>query len=156
MSWKFKATRRAILGCGRRALPGKPGPFHHPLRRRPEPELLVQRVCVLRVEDPAPLRVRAVVDHLAEELHAEAAATVLREHVDVAQIRDRRAVADGPGEADLAGAVVEPDDPRRLTHEALLLLPGPPGRPVGVVADEVVDGVHVDPVAVVVDLEAAG
>ena len=65
-------------------------------------------------------------------------------------------VADRAREPDLPLAFVETDDTGRLSDEVLHHLARPTGRPVGVVRDEVVDRVDVDPVDVVVELEALG
>src|ERR1700712_3964578 len=56
------------------------GPLHAALARRREAEAAVEGVHVLRVQDPAQVRVRAVLDRLAHELDAEPAAAVLRQH----------------------------------------------------------------------------
>ena len=58
--------------------------------------------------------VRAVVDHLADELDAEPAAAMLRQDVDVGEVDVRDSVGRGPAEADLAAVAVEADDPLRL------------------------------------------
>ncbi len=94
-----------------------------------------------------------VLDHLAHERLAEAAAAVVGEHVDVREVRDREAVGDGAAEADLALAVVEADDACCLVDQPILRLPGAPGRPVALLAEEAVHLGAVDPRCVVVELE---
>src|SRR5918992_592322 len=129
--------------------------LHQTIGGRPEAELLVQLARVGSVQDPTLVGERAVLDHLPDEFHPETPTPKLGEHVNVREVGHRGAVRDRPRESDLTLAVVEAHDPGRLAHEPLLLLAGPPGCPVGVVGDEVVDGVDVDPVAVVVDLKPA-
>jgi hypothetical protein len=71
-------------------------------------------VGVARVQEPLLVGPRASLDHLADELFAQAAAAELGEDVDVRQIDDRDAVREGAGEADLAPVGVEADDAARL------------------------------------------
>jgi len=75
-------------------------------------------VHVARVEDPAAVRARAVVDHLAHELDAETAAAALVEHVDVGEVNESaRVELDRTGEADLAVAEVSPHALRVLRRK---------------------------------------
>ena len=67
-------------------------PLHCALVRA-EAELLVQRVRVARVQHPAAVGVRPVLDDLAHELDAEPAAAALVEHVDVGEVDEARADA---------------------------------------------------------------
>src|SRR6476659_871752 len=53
------------------------GALHAALRRGGEAEARIEPVHVLRVQDPAQVRVGAILDGLAHELDAEAAAAVL-------------------------------------------------------------------------------
>src|SRR5262245_46232277 len=106
------------------------------------------------VEHPAHVGVRATLDHLADELDAEPAAAVGRQHVDVGEVHHRDAVAGRTAEAGLLTAVVEADHAPRLADELLLDGVRPAGRPVRVLGDEAVDGGDVDPGRVVVQLEA--
>src|SRR5262249_58529772 len=60
--------------------------FHDALGRRVEPDLPVEPVRVARVQDPPDAGVRAVLDRLAYQPHAEPPAAVLREDVDVGEV----------------------------------------------------------------------
>ncbi len=84
-----------------------------------EVELAVEVVRVARVQCPAQSGVRAVVHHLADELHGESAPAVLGQHVDVGEIDQRDAVRKCSREADLSIAVVDADDALRLADEPL-------------------------------------
>src|SRR6185312_4488824 len=116
--------------------------------------LPVERVRVGRVEQPLHVRVRAVVDHLPDELLPQSAPAVLREHVDVREVGDGEPVAERAAEADLAVAVVEPDDTRGLAHEALLRLPRSAGRPIRLLGQEAMHLADVDAGHIVVELDA--
>ncbi len=54
---------------------------------------------VRRVQHPAPVRARPVVDHRPNDRLAESHATVIRQHVHIGQVCGR-AIAECPGEAD--------------------------------------------------------
>ena len=122
-----------------------------------EAELLVQAVCVCRVQDPAPPGVRTLFDREPHELDAEAAAAVLGEDVDVCEIHEPRVGGvDRAGVADLrAVRRVEADIARRALDQPIHHVAATPGRPVGLLGDEPVDRLAVDPARVVVELVAA-
>src|SRR5256885_673493 len=136
------ARTRLADAEGRLAL--RPGPLHRALRRLAEPELPIETRRVARVQHPTQLGVRAVVDGLANELDAETAASILLEHVNVCEVHERDAVGEGAREADLPVAVVEADHALRLPNEPLDDLARPSFRPVGLVREVIVNGVHVD------------
>ena len=122
---------------------------------RLESEARVETVRVARVQEPAAVRVRAVLDHLADELDAEAAAAALVENVDVGEVEEAAAVELGrAGEADLAAVVVEADDADAAVDQRVLLLARAARGPVRVGAEVRVDGVAVDPGRIVVELVA--
>src|SRR3954447_11549336 len=129
------------------------GTLHAALGRGGEPEARVQAVRVLGVQDPAQLRVGAVLHGLAHELDAEPATPVLRQHVDVEQPRIGGVVRGHAAEADLAVAVVEADEARCVVDQVLHRRERASERPVRVLADVAVHGRDVDPVAVVVELD---
>src|SRR5690606_26233847 len=95
-----------------------------------------------------------VVEHALHQPHAEAAAPVRFEHVDIADVRERRAVGDDAGEADLlTGLLVVEPDAERAADRALDGLAGDALRPVR--AGEVgVDRRRVEPGGVVGNGEA--
>ena len=82
----------------------------HLVARLPEAELAVERMRVRRVQQPLDVGVRPVVDHLAHELLAEAAAAVLGTHVDVGEVRDREPVREARQKPICVAVVVEADD----------------------------------------------
>src|SRR5260370_37570581 len=87
-------------------------PFHQP-HVRAEPELLVQRLHIARVQHPATACEGAVLDDLRHELDAEATATILLEHADVREIDEAGRVAiHGARKPDLAAVFLGPDNAR--------------------------------------------
>ncbi len=72
------------------------------------------------VQEPLRLGERPFVDAEADELDAQATATVLLEHVDVREVGLRVAVRERSREADLAALVVETDDPRGVVDQLVL------------------------------------
>src|SRR5262245_41728905 len=129
-----------------------PVALHHPLGGCREAELAVEGVRVRRVQEPAAPGVRSAVDALAHELDAQTASPELRQDVDVREIRDM-AVGDRAGEPHLPPVQVQPDDARRPVDQLVLADSAPAGRPVRVIADELVDGHPVDAPGIVVELE---
>src|SRR5205085_11479226 len=119
-------THLALSALAR--LPGR-APLEHLVVRLVEPDLAIQRVRVLGVEDPAHAGEVAVLDHLAHEVLPQAAAAVLGQHVDVREVSDRDAVRGRATEADLPVAVVEPDDASRDVDQMLLCLARAADRP---------------------------
>src|SRR3954451_9728136 len=128
-------------------------PLHHLRARLAEAELAVERVHVGRVQEPACVSERAVLDHLAHELLPQPTAAVLLEDVHVREVDERSAVRRRAAEADLTVAVVEPDDARGAVDQAILCLARPARRPVAHLAEEAVLLVPVDAPLVVVQLE---
>src|SRR5205823_8058241 len=121
----------------------------------PEAELLVEGVRVARVQDPAPLRVRTVLDDLPHELDAEPETAELVEHVDVGEVHEAGGVAvHGAGEADLAAVAVEAHDAGARSDQLVLAFAGPALGPVGLAAEIGVDGLAVEAGRVVVELES--
>ena len=136
------ATRSRRSGCRSRACaawlddalaarldepkPDLDAALHHTLRRCVEADLAVERVRVARVQHPTDVLQRPALDHLAHELGAEAAAAVLGQHVDVREVDERDAVAEGAREPDLPVTVVETDDALRLTDQPLDVSRGRP------------------------------
>ena len=119
-----------------------------------EAELLVERVRIPRVEDPAAAGIRPVLDDLPDELDAQSVAAVLVEDVDVREVDEPRGVAvDRPREADLVAVLVEPDDVAARVDQLVLAPARPPLRPVRG-REEGVDRLPVEPRAVVVELVA--
>src|SRR3954453_21357644 len=76
---RVRARLALLLVVRRGALALALAALHEPLVR-PEAESLVERVGVARVEDPAAVGVRAVLDRLPHELDAEAVAAMRVEH----------------------------------------------------------------------------
>ena len=74
------------------------------------------------MQQPFEMRELAALDHLADELLPQPAASVLLEYVDVREVDERHAVGRRAAEPDLALAVVEADDPRRLVDQPVLRL----------------------------------
>ncbi len=99
--------------------------------------------------------VRPVLDCFGDELDAEPATAVLREHVDVRQIREGRVVRDRSREADQPLAFVKPDNARGLADQALDGLAWPPFGPVRLGRQEREDGIDIDASRIVVELEAS-
>src|SRR4029079_4937724 len=95
----------------------------------------------------------ALLDHLANELHAEPLPAVRREDVDVREIDERDAVRERAREAELALAVVDADDALRLVDQPRDDGEWPPFRPVRVVGEEVVNGCDCVSARIVVDLD---
>ena len=147
---------------GAKAVPGTATSCRSLARARPleqlvvrlgEAELAVERGACSSCAAATRAGERAVVDHLAHERLTEAAAAELRQDVDVREVGERDAVADRPAEADLALAVVEADDARRVPHQALLDVERPTRGPVALVAEVAVHLDEVDAFLVVVELE---
>src|SRR5438132_9802227 len=92
-------------------------------------------------------------DHLTHQLSAEAAPSVLGQDIDVREVHECHSVGERPRESDLPLGVVQADDPLRLAHETLHDLARPSLRPVGLIRQEVMDGVDVDAGGVVVEHE---
>ena len=113
-------------------------------RRRAEAEALVQRLRVPRVQQPAQLGKLASFDCLTYELDTQPSAAVLRQHVDVSEVRERVAVRDHSREADLRALEVQADNARRRSYELLHDLASPASCPVRLLGEVAVDGVHVD------------
>src|ERR1035437_6547447 len=108
---------------------------------------------VPRMEHPAAARVRPVLDDLAHERNAEAAASVFVQDIDVCEVDEARADAvAGGGEADLSAVLVEADDMVARIDQVVLQLARPSFRPVRLAADIGVYRVAVDPRAIVVQL----
>jgi hypothetical protein len=101
------------------------------------------------------LRGALPVDHLPHKLDTQSASAVGLEHVDVGQVAHRHAVADAPGEADLLAVQVEADHPPGAFDRADHPLAAAAPSPVGLLADEAVDRIDVQPLAVVIQLEAS-
>jgi hypothetical protein len=80
------------------------------------------------VQEPLAVGERRALHRLSDELRAEAAAAKIGQDVDVREVGDRDAVAEGTREADLAVARVEADDPRGLANRALDRLARPSSR----------------------------
>ena len=112
-------------------------------------------MCVPGVEQPPQVALGTLVDAGADELDAQPVTPVLPQDVDIGEVRHGRTVGDCPREADLTTVVVDADDALGFTDEPFLLVPRSARRPVRVVRHEVVDSFDVDPLAVVVDFEAA-
>ena len=94
----------------------------------------------------------APVDDLADDLLAEPAAAMLRQDVDVGEVRDRMPVRDGAREADLAPRVVDANNARRAADERLDRVAGPPLGPVRLLGQVAMHLVDVDTLDVVVQL----
>src|SRR6478609_5861535 len=110
---------------------------------------------VARVQHPAAVRIGPVVDHLADELHAEPAPAVLLEHVDVGDVDEAGCVAiDGTREADLAAVAIDPDDAVARVDQLVLALPRAAFGPVRLAAQIPVHRVAVEPCRIVVELVA--
>lgn len=99
---------------------------------------------------------RPVLDHLADELAAQAPPSIRREDVDVGEVHDGRPVRERTREADLPRAVIQPDNPRRVADQTTHDVMRPPLSPVRMVGEKIVDGVDVDSVDVVVEDEVLG
>ena len=113
-------------------------------------------MCVARVEVPEAVAGTWILDRLAHELDADATPAVWFEDEDVADPRHVRSVghhAAEPGERSVA--VVRGDHAGRLAHEPFDRVARAPADPVGLLGQEPVHRVHVDPVAIVVQLVAA-
>src|SRR4051794_203743 len=109
---------------------------------------------IARVQQPAKLGVRTVLDHLANELLADALTAVFRHDGDIRQIGQGLAVRERAGETDLAPVCIGADDTFGFGDEPGNHLARPPLSPVRVVREEGVDGVDVDSARVVVQLDA--
>ena len=94
--------------------------FERLVTRLCEPELPVEIVRVGGVQEPLRLRERPFVDAEADELDAQATATVLLEHVDVREVGLRVAVRERSREADLVAFVIEADDARGVVDQLVL------------------------------------
>ena len=90
---------------------------------------------------------------LADQLDADAAAPVGRDHEDVAEPRHVRPVRHDAAERDQRVAVVRGDHARRLPHESLDRLSRAAADPVRLLGQEPVDGVDVHARAIVVELQ---
>src|SRR5436853_5098153 len=106
------------------------------------------------MQQPREVGVRPALDHLANELDAEAATAELRQDVDVREIRECDAVRDRTTEADEPLAAIQPDHALRLAHEALHRLARTTDGPVRVGREKPVQLREVDARYVVVELEA--
>ena len=110
---------------------------------------------VARVQHPAPVGERPVLDDLADELDAEPGAAMALEDVHVGQVHEPCGVAvDRSGEADLSTVLVEADDVRARVDQLVLSLAAPSLCPVGLAPEVRVDGTPVEPGGVVVELVA--
>ena len=113
-----------------------PAALEHAVARLGEAELTVEVVRVAGVEVPLRPGERPFVDRETDELDAEAASTMLLEHVDVSEVRLHLPVRERPGEADLLVAVVKADDACRAVDEIVLdLYTRPPFGPVQTTSD---------------------
>jgi hypothetical protein len=108
------------------------------------------------VQDPAQLRIRAVLDDLTHECEAEPAAAVLGQHVHVREVHERDPVCERTRETDLPFAVVGPHHALRVAHKPLNDFVRTPLGPVRLVRQVVVNRRDVDPVRVVVELDGHG
>ncbi len=145
-------ARAAVEPARRLALHG--AALDEPLVRL-EAEPGVEPVRVARVEDPAAVGVRTVLDHLPDELDAETAALALVEDVHVGEVHEPPGVEGGrTREADLAPVAVEADHADTRVDELVLLCAGPARRPVRLGAEVCVDRIAVEPCRVVVELVA--
>jgi hypothetical protein len=106
------------------------------------------------VEHPARLGEAAALHHLLHHGHTQALAAVLGKHVDVRQVGMHGAVGDCATESHLAAVVEQADHPKRRREQQLHRLARPAQRPVGMVGQVVVDGIHIHPFAIVVELVA--
>src|SRR4051794_10197552 len=106
------ALRRASLSAGWR-------PLHAPLAGSCEAEARVQTVHVLRVQDPAQMGLRPVLDGLAHELHAESPPAIFGQDIDVEQPGVGDIVGGHAAEPDLPALVVEAHDARGVADQML-------------------------------------
>src|SRR5207302_8423261 len=91
---------------------------------------------------------------LAHELDAGPAPAPVPPHVHVGEVRERGSVGYRARESDLLRAAVQPDDARRAFDRAHRDLARAPASPVGLLAEERVQRVDVDPRWVVVELDS--
>jgi hypothetical protein len=99
----------------------------------------------------ADVRVR---EHRLHQRLPHPAPARLGHHEDVAEVAEGDAVADHARVADLAAVLVEGPEAQRRVDDAVVLLARAPARPVAVLAQEGVDELPVDAVAVGGDLHA--
>lgn len=152
-AWSAALVPQAPESASGRLASRRPRSLHRRVRRAPEPDALVELVRVARMEQPALGGVGTQLDHLAHEFGAQALATVLGQHVHVSEVDERRVVSDGTRKPDLASGVVEAHHTCSLTDQSLDGRSCPAPGPVGLLCEEAVHGVHVDPVRVVIQLE---
>src|SRR6476659_4715042 len=109
----------AVLALRRASLSAACRPLHAPLARRCEAEARVQTVHVLRMQDPAQVGLRPVLDGLAHELHTEPAPAIVGQDIDVEQPRVGHVVGGDAAEPDLPALVVQADDARGVADQML-------------------------------------
>jgi len=119
-----------------------------------EAEALVKPVGVVGAEPPPKIAVRTVVDGLPYKLEPEPSSAVFSQDVDVAQGGDVHIGRKDLREPDLLLSVVEANDPSCVSNPLLNRLARASARPIGLIAQIIVDHGHIDPGAVIINLEA--
>ena len=121
-----------------------------------ESEAAVELVRVGRVQKPAQVAERTVVDRFADQFDAETSTAIGGQDVDVGEMRDVDAVREHPRESDELVAVIEANDAgggvQGRVEFSARALPGP----VGLLAEEGEDGLAVDASWVIVKFEVFG